>query len=106
MPTESSSLARTPGGGRASPARPDGKAKYRLAALKRTGLVDAEGLGRALDHERARERRLREAGVIVVRWEARDVLDPVRARRLAAQRRRELTAARAAHSFSGRVVQL
>jgi hypothetical protein len=60
----------------------DGRMKYRLAALEHGG-VSAEGLAAALDQERQRERPLRPAGVLVVRWSAHDVLDPCAARALA-----------------------
>jgi hypothetical protein len=52
----------------------DGRVKYRLAALERGGL-SGESLAAVLDEERERELRLRRAGVLVVRWSARDVLD-------------------------------
>jgi hypothetical protein len=84
----------------------DGRAKYRLAALERTGTVDAEGLAGALDDERRRERELRQAGVIIVRWEPRDVLQSDRQRRLAAQLRRELDVARTRPRFMGKVLGL
>ena len=54
----------------------DGGAKYRLKALERRGVLDAEDLAAALDEERRRERELRRAGAVVVRWEPRDVLAP------------------------------
>jgi hypothetical protein len=66
--------------------------------------IDAEGLAGALDDERRRERELRQAGVVIVRWEARDVLQPERQRRLAAQIRRELDEARTHARFTGKVV--
>jgi hypothetical protein len=78
----------------------DGRAKYGLAALERGG-VGAEGLAGALDDERARERRLRRAGVVVVRWTARDVLDPGAAQALAADLRRQI---QRGGRFEGRVM--
>jgi hypothetical protein len=60
----------------------DGREKYGLAALQRGG-AGAAGLAAALDDERRREQRLRRAGVVIVRWTARDVLDPARSRLLA-----------------------
>jgi hypothetical protein len=78
----------------------DGRLKYRLAALERGG-VDADGLAAALHEERAREQRLRRAGVSVVRWSARDVLNPGAARSLAEHIRAEL--ARGGR-FTGRAV--
>lgn len=67
----------------------DGRAKYRLAAAERDG-VTAEGLARVLAAEREREQRLRDTGATVVRWGAADVLDPVKAGRLARRLREEL----------------
>jgi hypothetical protein len=84
----------------------DGRAKYRLASLERTGAVDAEGLAGALDDERRRERELRQAGVVIVRWEPRDVLRPDRQRRLAAQLARELDDVRRLPRFRGKVLVL
>ncbi|MBA3907589.1 MAG: hypothetical protein H0X35_13025 [Pseudonocardiales bacterium] len=84
----------------------DGRAKYRLKALERRGVVDAEGLAAALDDERRRERDLRAAGAVIVRWEPGDVLTTVRARRLAEQLQRELTEAGRARRFTGRVILL
>ena len=80
----------------------DGRAKYRLGALERTGAVDAEGLARTLDDQRRRERELRQAGVVVVRWEPRDLLQPDRQRRLTAQLVRELGEVRRRPRFRGR----
>jgi hypothetical protein len=51
----------------------DGRAKYVLAAAERGG-ADADGLAAVLAAERERERRLRQAGLDVVRWGPRDVL--------------------------------
>jgi hypothetical protein len=84
----------------------DGKVKYRLRALERSGIVDAEGLGGVLDDERRRERDMRRAGVAVVRWEARDVLEPVRTQQFAAHLRRELAVARTLAPFLGQVLDL
>ena len=84
----------------------DGRTKYRLGALERTGAVDAEGLAGTLDDERRRERELRRAGVLIVRWEARDVLQPDRQRRLAVQLGRELDEARRHPRFTGKVLML
>jgi len=84
----------------------DGRAKYRLASVERTGAVDAEGLAGTLDDERRRERELRRAGVVIVRWEARDVLQPDRQRRLATQLGEERTAARAHPRFTGKILLL
>jgi hypothetical protein len=84
----------------------DGRTKYRLRALERTGAIDAEGLAAALDDERRRERELRRAGVVIVRWEPRDVLQPDRQRRLAAQLRRELDGAQRHPRFTGNVIVL
>jgi hypothetical protein len=84
----------------------DGRAKYRLAAAERTGALDAEGLARVLDDERRRERELRRAGVPIVRWEARDALDPRRMTLVAVQLHRERLAASAAGAFLGRVMDL
>ncbi len=81
----------------------DGRAKYRLASLERTGAVDAEGLAGALDDERRREHGLRRAGVVIVRWEPRDALQPDRQRRLAAQVHRELDAAGRQPRFTGKI---
>lgn len=69
----------------------DGRVKYLLQAAERGG-VDAEGLAAVLGQERERERRLRATGAFVVRWEARDVLVPAAAERLAVRVRRELQA--------------
>jgi hypothetical protein len=80
----------------------DGREKYGLAALERGG-VDADGLAAALDDERRREGRLRRAGVIVVRWTTRDVLDAARSRVLAADLR---TAIDYGGRFTGRVILL
>ncbi len=82
----------------------DGQVKYRLGAAERRGLVDAEGLADMLDDERRREREMRRAGVVMVRWGARDVLDPGRADLLAAQLHRERAAAASSRSFLGRIV--
>ena len=84
----------------------DGRAKYRLGALERTGSVDAEGLAGTLDDERRRERELRRAGVVIVRWDPRDVLQPDRQRRLAAQLRREIDHAVGHPRFTGQVLIL
>ena len=84
----------------------DGRAKYRLASLERTGAVDAEGLAGALDDERRRERELRQAGVLIVRWEPRDVLQSDRQRRLAAQLNGELDDVRGQPRFTGRILVL
>jgi hypothetical protein len=84
----------------------DGRAKYRLASLERTGEVNVEGLAGALDDERRRERELRRAGVVIVRWEPRDALQPDRQRRLAAQLRRELDDARSHPRFTGKILWL
>ena len=60
----------------------DGRAKYRTRALERgSGSVDA--YESVLHDERTREMRMRRTGLLVVRWEARDVLVPVRAVALA-----------------------
>lgn len=67
----------------------DGRAKYRLAAAERGGATAAE-LARILAAERERERSLRDTGATVVRWGASDVLDPVKAGRLARRLREEL----------------
>lgn len=84
----------------------DGRAKYRLVALERRGVVDAEGLAAALDDERRRERELRQAGAAIIRWEPRDVLDAVRTRRLAEHVRRQQAETMAAGRFTGRVILL
>ncbi len=81
---------------------PDGRAKYRLRAAERGG-ADAERLGQVLDEERRREKRLRAAGLAVVRWGARDVLSPSAADALGAYLRRELRA-RDRRPFTARVV--
>ncbi|WP_143447718.1 hypothetical protein [Kineosporia sp. R_H_3] len=67
----------------------DGKAKYRLRAAQLGG-IDAERLAQVLDAERRREQRMRRSGLTVVRWEAKDVLDPTAAVALAAHLRSEL----------------
>jgi hypothetical protein len=80
----------------------DGRAKYRLAALERGGLT-GESLAQVLDDERARELRLRRAGVVVVRWSADDVLVPARASALARDLRRQIARG---GDFRGKVVLL
>jgi hypothetical protein len=47
---------------------------------------------------------MRRAGVVMVRWGARDVLDPGRADLLAVQLHRERAAAASSRSFRGRIV--
>jgi hypothetical protein len=84
----------------------DGRTKYRLAALERSGAVDAEGLAWALDEERAREREMRRAGAAFVRWAPRDVLQPARTRRLALHVQSQLDLASATRMFTGRVLDL
>jgi hypothetical protein len=79
----------------------DGKAKYRLRAAERGG-VDAARLAQVLDAERRREQRMRRAGLTVVRWEAKDVLDPSAATALTAHLRSEL-ALRAGRTFTATV---
>jgi len=81
---------------------PDGKARYRLRAAELGGL-DAERLAQVLDDERGRERRLRAAGLTVVRWGAKDVLSPAAADALAAYLRRELRGRRG-RTFDASVV--
>lgn len=56
----------------------DGRAKYRIRALER-GSASVEGYEGVLHEERIREMQLRRTGALVLRWEARDVLVPVRA---------------------------
>jgi hypothetical protein len=80
----------------------DGRAKYLLAAEERGG-ADAARLARVLHEEREREQRLRRLGVDVVRWGARDVLQPDRARALAEHLRARLAAAGRQAPFTGRV---
>jgi len=84
----------------------DGRTKYRLAALERSGAVDAKGLAWALDDERAREREMRRAGVAFVRWAPRDVLQPVRTRQLALHVQSQLGLATLIPMFTGRVLDL
>lgn len=84
----------------------DGRMKYRLASLQRRGIVDAEGLGGALDDERRRERGLRRVGALIVRWEPRDVLDAPRARQLARFVREQLDTAGTARRFTGLVIDV
>ncbi len=84
----------------------DGRAKYRLVALERRGVVDAEGLAAALDDERRRERELRLAGAAIVRWEPRDVLDPGRAHRLVEHVRPQLAEPVGGRRFTGRAILL
>jgi hypothetical protein len=81
----------------------DGRVKYRLAALERGG-VDADGLARALDDERRREAGLRRAGVLIVRWSARDVLNPATDAGLAQHIRVQLELAAGLAQFTGRVL--
>ena len=80
----------------------DGQVKYRLAALERGGLT-GESLAAVLDQERERELRLRRAGVHVVRWSARDVLDRGSAAALARDLREQIGRG---GRFRGRVVLL
>ncbi len=84
----------------------DGRTKYRLVALERSGALDAEGLAGALDDERRREREFGRAGVVMVRWEPRDVLRSEPRRRLAAHLRRELGGAETAAAFTGKALLL
>ncbi|MBI4944416.1 MAG: hypothetical protein HY830_27050 [Actinobacteria bacterium] len=79
----------------------DGKAKYRLRAEERGG-ADAARLAQVLHEERERERRLRAAGLTVVRWGPRDVLSPRAADVFAAHLRRKL-AERAGRTHSADV---
>jgi hypothetical protein len=82
----------------------DGDLKYRLAAAERGGAT-AQNLASVADDERRRERGLRRAGVVVVRWSAADVLDPRRAAALAATLREELARADGSR-FTGRALLL
>jgi Transcriptional regulator, AbiEi antitoxin len=70
----------------------DGRAKYRTRVLER-GLASVEGYEAVLHAERIREMQLRRTGALVVRWEARDVLVPVRAVALAGYITTQLSAA-------------
>ena len=79
----------------------DGRAKYRTRALER-GAGTLDDYESVLHDERTREMRLRRTGLLVVRWEARDVLVPVRAQALATYIRTQLSAA-AALPFEGSV---
>ena len=84
----------------------DGRTKYRLVALQRSGAVDADGLAAAFDEERARERGMRRTGASIVRWAPRDVLQPVLTERLARHLRREIRVAQTTGRFTGRVLEL
>jgi hypothetical protein len=79
----------------------DGRAKYRIRALER-GRPSLEGYEAVLHEERIREMQLRRTGALVVRWEARDVLVPVRAVALASYITKQLSAA-AALRFEGSI---
>jgi hypothetical protein len=79
----------------------DGRAKYRIRVLER-GSASMEGYETVLHEERAREMQLRRTGLLVVRWEARDVLVPVRAAALAGYITTQLSAA-SALAFEGSV---
>jgi hypothetical protein len=80
----------------------DGRLKYRLAAAERGG-VDAENLLAVLHEERRREGLMRGVGLVLVRWGARDVLDPGRSAALAEYLHAEIDRADPAR-FLGRVV--
>jgi hypothetical protein len=79
----------------------DGRAKYRMRVLER-GSVSAEGYEAVLHEERTRETLLRRTGLLVVRWEAGDLLVPARAGALAGYITTQLSAA-AALAFEGSV---
>jgi hypothetical protein len=79
----------------------DGRAKYRVRVLER-GAASMEGYETVLHEERTREMRLRRTGLLVVRWEAGDVLVPVRAAALAGYITTQLSAA-SALAFEGSV---
>jgi hypothetical protein len=80
----------------------DGRAKYRTRAFERgrvaaaaggAGSASVEDYESVLHDERTREMRLRRTGLLVVRWEARDVLVTVRAEALAGYIVSQLSAA-------------
>lgn len=79
----------------------DGRAKYRTRALER-GSGSVDDYEAVLHEERIRETEMRRTGLLVVRWEPRDVLVLVRAEALAAYVTTQLSAA-AALPFEGSV---
>ena len=82
----------------------DGDLKYRLAAAERGGAT-ADNLAAVVNDERRRERGLRHAGVLVVRWSPADVLDLGRATVLAATLDEERARADPSR-FTGRALAL
>jgi hypothetical protein len=79
----------------------DGRAKYRTRAFER-GSGSVEDYESVLHDERTREMQLRRTGLLVVRWEARDVLVATRAEALAGYIATQLSAAGALR-FEGSV---
>jgi len=82
----------------------DGDLKYRLAAAERGGAT-ADALAAVAADERRRERGLRHAGVVVIRWSPGDVLDLRRAAALAVSLGGELACADPSR-FTGRAIVL
>jgi hypothetical protein len=79
----------------------DGRGKYRLRAAERSE-PDDEALEAVLLDQRLREMGLRRAGAGVIRWDARDVLQPSRIKLLGEHLHRELT--ETTHRFRGSVI--
>jgi hypothetical protein len=79
----------------------DGRAKYRARAVERAS-GSLEGYEAVLHEERIREMRMRRTGLLMVRWEAPDVLVPARAGALTRYITTQLSAA-AGMRFDGLV---